>query len=270
MSHRSLGSILFVLLFVVGLPHNADADAVTRVMILGSFHMDNPGHDLHNMQVDDVLTDKRQRELADVSAHLLTFAPTKVMLESQRRDPGSAALSRYRDYLAGRSPASRNEIVQIGFRLAKAAGLKQAFGIDVDGDFPYEAVQKFAAAHGKAGVLAQEGASVDSRLKEASGILADGTIGATLRWFNHPAQIDADNGFYQRMLQMGSGDEQPGAALVAAWNKRNLEICARLVQLTQPGDRVVVVYGAGHAFLLRQCIRQTPGFELVEPTAYLP
>ena len=54
-------------------------------------------------------------------------------------------------------------------------------------------------------------------------------------------------------------------ALLAAWTARNIAICARLVQSAQPGDRVLVVYGAGHSFLLRQCVQQMPGWLLVEP-----
>ena len=100
-------------------------------------------------------------------------------------------------------------------------------------------------------------------------MLASSTIGATLAWFNRPERIALDNGFYQDMLRVGALDEQPGAALVAAWNKRNFEICARMIQLARPGDRVVVLFGSGHAHLLRQCVAATPGFELVEPNEYL-
>ena len=32
----------------------------------------------------------------------------------------------------------------------------------------------------------------------------------------------------------------------------------------------MVFYGSGHAFLLRQCVSETPGFRLVEPNDYLP
>ena len=31
-----------------------------------------------------------------------------------------------------------------------------------------------------------------------------------------------------------------------------------------------MLFGAGHAFLLRQCVSETPGFELVDPLPYLP
>jgi hypothetical protein len=270
MPHKHIAFIVAAALFFATVPQAATAAAPVQVMILGTFHMDNPGHDLHNMKVDDVLSDQRQKELADVAARLLKFKPTIVMLEAQRRDPGAATLPRYREYLAGSLEPSRNEVVQVGYRLAKAAGLKETYGIDVGGDFPYEAVQKFADAHGKSAILKNEGDKIDGWLKEASDTLATSSIGGTLRYFNRPERIALDNSFYQQMLQIGSGDEQPGAALVAAWNKRNFEICARMIQLTHPGDRAVVLFGAGHAFLLRQCVAQTPGFELIEPNAYLP
>ena len=241
-----------------------------EVMIVGTFHMDNPGHDLHNMKVDDVLTARRQKELADVTERLARFRPTAVMVESQRRDPGASTLPRYREYLAGTLAPSRNEIVQIGFRLAKRMGLEQVYGIDVDGDFPYDAVKAFADSHGMDGMLDELGKEIDRDIGAESAQLARDTIGATLARINEPAHIVAGNHFYSAMTRIGAGDEQPGAALLGAWGLRNFRICARLIQNTQPGDRVVVVYGAGHAFLLRQCIAQTPGFRLVEATAYLP
>ena len=72
------------------------------------------------------------------------------------------------------------------------------------------------------------------------------------------------------MLRVGGGGEQPGAELLTQWYRRNFLICANLIQAAKPGDRMVVFYGAGHAFLLRQCVQETPGFVLVEPNAYLP
>ena len=35
------------------------------------------------------------------------------------------------------------------------------------------------------------------------------------------------------------------------------------------GDRVIIVFGAGHAYWLRHFVETTPGFELVEPNRYL-
>ncbi|MEP6938275.1 MAG: DUF5694 domain-containing protein [Rudaea sp.] len=114
------------------------------------------------------------------------------------------------------------------------------------------------------------GVTVDRMLKQLDGLLKAGTIAQGLRFLNEPRQIVADNGFYAGLLEFGDGDEQPGSALLSAWQARNNAICARLMQLALPDDRIVVVYGSGHAFLLRRCVQDMPGFKLVEANAYLP
>ena len=72
------------------------------------------------------------------------------------------------------------------------------------------------------------------------------------------------------MLLYGNGAEQPGVVLLNSWQARNNAICARLVQLAKPDDRIVVVYGSGHSYLLRQCVREMPEFKLVEANDFLP
>ena len=61
------------------------------------------------------------------------------------------------------------------------------------------------------------------------------------------------------LLGFGDQKEQPGADLNAAWYLRNAKIFAKLTQIAQPGDRVLVVFGAGHAFWLRHFAEHTPG-----------
>ena len=50
-------------------------------MVVGTYHFGNPGQDLHNMKADNVLTPKKQAELADVAARLARFKPTKIAVE---------------------------------------------------------------------------------------------------------------------------------------------------------------------------------------------
>jgi hypothetical protein len=242
------------------------AAAPVQVMIVGVFHMSNPGHDLHNLKADDVLTPGRQAEIEAASAGLAKLRPTQVAVEW----PADVVAERYPKYLAGTLPPSRNEVVQLGFRLAKAAGLKAVHGIDVDGDFPYPPLEAYAKAHGQMPLLEAQHALIEKSLQELQGALAQGGVSAALRLLNDPARLAGDNGFYRTTLRIGSGAQQPGADLLTAWYRRNFLICANLVQLSQPGDRIVVFYGSGHAFLLRQCVTETPGFELVEPNGFLP
>ena len=90
-----------------------------------------------------------------------------------------------------------------------------------------------------------------------------------LRELNTRESIERNHSFYPPLLTMGAGDDQPGAKLLSGWYTRNLAICARLLQKIRPGDRVVVVYGQGHIYLLQQCLREQPGVELVDPLSYL-
>ncbi len=238
--------------------------APVQVVILGTFHMSNPGHDMHNQKVDDMLAPERQEQIGAVVAALARFAPTRIAVEW----PAEVVAERYPRYLAGTLPPSSNEVVQLGFRLGKAA--KAAVeGIDVDGDFPYGPVEEWAKAHGRKSELDEIGATVERAVAEQQKALARG-VAAELRLLNEPARIAGGHGFYRTMLKYGSGADQPGVALVTAWYRRNFDLCARLAQAVRAGDRVVVLYGSGHAQLLRQCVDEMPGWKLVEANTLLP
>lgn len=244
----------------------AHADEPARVMVLGTYHFTNPGQDLHNVAAADVSSPARQSELAALSAGLARFAPTVVAVEwpAQRTD------ERYAQYLAGSLPPTNNEVVQLGFRLARAQGLERVHGIDVKGAFPYGPVQAWAAAHGRQAELDALQAQAQASVAQLASLQAGHSIGQVLHAMNLPAAIAESHALYAALLRFGDDDVQPGVALNAAWDERNLGICARLLQVLRPGDRAVVLFGHGHAYLLRRCISETPGVELVEATTFLP
>lgn len=251
-------------------PVQASAQVPVQVLVLGSYHFANPGLDLANVQVDDVLSPQRQAQLHAVVAGLAGFRPTRVVVEARADAWPDAALPRYQAYLAGQLQDDRNEIVQIGFRLARTLGLAQVQGIDVDGDFPFEAVQRWATAQGHADALQRSLGVIQARVRQIGAQHREAGVAQALRALNHPEVIAADHGWYTGLLKYGRGAEQPGAALLASWTARNIAICARLVQLAVPGDRIVLLYGAGHAYLLRQCVQTQPGWRLVEAIDHLP
>ena len=244
------------------------ADPSTKpveVMVVGVFHMSNPGHDLHNLKADDVLEPKRQGEIVALIDALARFKPTKIGVEW----PPELVADRYQQYLAGTLPPSRNEVVQLGFRLAKTTGA-EVYSLDADGDFPYDRLKNFAETRGFSKLLDDMNAEIERTVDEQARLLSQKGISADLRFLNDPARLTSDNAFYREMLRIGLGADQPGADLTASWYHRNFLICANLLQLAKPGDRVVIFFGSGHAFLLRQCVTETPGFKLVEPNEYLP
>lgn len=240
------------------------AEAPAHVMIVGTFHFSNPGQDQHNVKAVDVMQPARQAELAAVSSALSKFKPTLVAVEWGEQK----TKERYAGYLAGKQPSS-NEVEQLGFRLAAAQGLKTVHGVDVDGDFPYEPLEAWAGKNGMAPRLAASHAAIGALVQKVTDMQQSGTLGATLRFINTEAYQREANAFYGDALRYGSGAVQPGAALNTAWASRNYEICARLAQAIKPGERAVVFYGVGHAPLLKRCIADIPGFQLVDPNTYL-
>src|SRR5262249_48216969 len=54
----------------------------THVMVLGTFHMNNPNRDLVNPTIKDVLGPRRQREIQELVGRLEKFRPTKIALET--------------------------------------------------------------------------------------------------------------------------------------------------------------------------------------------
>jgi hypothetical protein len=241
-----------------------------QVLVLGAYHMDNPGLDLHNAKVDDVLSAERQKQVRAVVEGLARFKPTRVAVEWQADSQPGHALPAYREYLAGKRKDSRNEIDQIGFRLAKRMQHTDAYGIDVAGEFPFEAVQAFAEQHGQAALLQQAMDTIAAKIKQFEQDQRTQSVAQLLRTMNDARTLARDHSWYMDALRYGAAGDQPGAKLVASWVGRNLQICARLMQIAEPGDRIVVLYGSGHGYLLRQCVQEIPGWKLVEANAYLP
>jgi hypothetical protein len=235
-------------------------------MIVGTWHFANPGLDMHNVEAVDVMTPERQAELVAVTDALARFGPTVVAVEW----PAAVVDERYPGYRDGTLKASANEVVQLGFRLAADQDLERVHGIDMPGEFPFGPIAQWAQANGRAGEIDQAQAAVAAIVAEQGRLQQVHPIGEVLHLINAPDYIAAGQAFYIDLLRFGSGDDQPGAELNAAWARRNFLICGRLLQALRPGDRAVVFYGAGHSHALRRCAIEASGVELVEATDYLP
>lgn len=110
-------------------PATAPVAASVEVMVLGTYHFGNPGRDMVNVKVDDVTSPRRQRELDALAQALLAFRPTRVMVEIQRPGP-SYDVPEFAGFSLATLTTSRNEIAQIGYRVAALAHLPSVQGID--------------------------------------------------------------------------------------------------------------------------------------------
>jgi hypothetical protein len=240
------------------------------LLVLGAAHLNNPGRDLINLQVDDVLTEARQTQILAVVEQLTFFQPTHVAVEWPLRDQ-SALDARYQAYRAGQYRLSRDEVDQIGLRLAAKLGLTRIHAVDWSENAPGDRQDYDWAAYGKAhGQRAQIAAISDPKRNLGLVPLGTQSIGAWFLQLNRSDVLAAGHRNYFDWASIGDQAAQPGANWVGAWYGRNLRIFNNLVRLTaRPDDRILAIYGAGHAYLLRQFAVESGAFRLVDVSAVL-
>ena len=200
--------------------------------------------------------------------------PKLIAVESESDAPGFAD-PRFATFDSERDlGTARNETVQIGYRLAAAADVERVVGVDVsEGEisfFPFGAVQEFAQRSGRSSEIQDLVASFEAKAKDFDERQLVSTISELLLGVNEPAALERDHQkFYYGMFGFSDDQEQPGAALHNGWYARNAILFSRLMSVARPGDRIVMVYGAGHAYWLRHFVKETAGLELVELSEYV-
>jgi hypothetical protein len=272
----SYGSVLAILSVSaaaqddVRLLRERTADQRPALLVLGSGHLDNPGRDVVNLKVDDVLTPTRQAQISAVVEQLASFRPTHIAVEWPSKE--QAALdARYRDYREGRYQLGRAEDEQIGLRLAAKLNLARVYAVDWNeapsGDYKHYDWMTHVKTHGD---KAWVSALFDP--KRMTGIVPLGTqtIGTWLLQMNRPETLAANHRNYFDLASIGDAEQQPGANWVGYWYGRNLRIFNNLVRLTdRPQDRILAIYGMGHAYLLRQFSTESGAFRLVDVDSVL-
>ncbi len=251
-----------------------EAPANVEVMVLGTYHMANPGLDLANVKADDVLKPQRQKELEALAAALAEFKPTKIVVERIAQTP-ELLDHRYAQFMPAELGTNRDERYQIAYRLAHRLGQKTVYAIDEDAGegepdyFPFGKVVEWAKANGQEASLNADLDTAKSHVSRIEQLQAEGSIAHVLADMNRPEQAEQDQRWYYGVFRYGDTDKQPGAELNAYWYMRNAKIFGKLMTVARPGDRILVVYGAGHNYWLRHFARTTPGYVSVDPTPYL-
>jgi len=243
----------------------------TPILFLGSYHMANPGADQFNLEADDVLTDKRQKEIKALVEQLAEFKPTMIAVESPFMD--SVTITDYHNYVKGKHELRRNEEEQIGFRLAKMLGHDSIYPIDTRMQFmPPEFEAAVAAKPAKHGPLMAEMEQTGQKVVTLMGEwLKSGTISDMLYQMNQPEFLAANYQVYLRyFLPIVAEGNYAGADLVSNWHQRNLRIMSNLHKIGfDPEDRILVIFGQGHVPLFQQIAEDSPYFEVVEVLPYL-
>ena len=241
----------------------------TRLLIVGTYHMANPGQDAVNLAVDDPTSPQRSRELAELLDLLARFQPTRVAIEATYgRSPW---LARYREYLAGTYQLGKNEIELVGFQLARRAGLTEVSAVDypmwMDGRVPDEIDYDWRPP-----IVAAAAAVKPAASNPEEELLRRSTVLEYIRHLNSDDYMRADHAGYMKLLRPDTTGNSPFAQanLLTNWYKRNFRIFTNLHRISGTGSqRVLLLIGSGHLTLLRQLAIDSPDFCLVETARVL-
>lgn len=255
---------------VAGTPNN---DRQADFLFIGSYHMNNPGRDVHNTQADDVLSKKRQHEIEEAVRLIERFRPTKVMVEAgtKRQDEIS---TRFSESCHGSRALTRSETEQLGFRIACNLGLKTVYAVDQDELVPIQdedsinylkAVERYRQQKQYDADMAIVKAWIDKDQQ----VLDRGTVLDMLKRMNSDAWLQDNAESYYRIGLLGTPSDPVGASWVQYWFGRNLAIFNNIARNTEDGDRVLVIYGAGHGNYLRQLAADSGIYRVHAPLDWL-
>ncbi|MCI2425577.1 DUF5694 domain-containing protein [Candidatus Acetothermia bacterium] len=241
------------------------------LLVLGSPHLDNPGRDYINLEVDDVLQPRRQQEIEEIVRRLRLFQPTKIAVEVPLEKESNLNAD-YTRYVQGQFELPSDEVYQVGFRLARSLGHAKVYAVDsfddppsgLDTDF-----ESFAGEHSQRHFIEQALCACRTSCAEEARILANGSLSDLYIAMNRPEVLRDDHRVYFSLARIGDGPRYPGANWVQQWYGRNLRIWVNLTRISQPNDRVLSIIGAGHAWLLRQFASESGLYELDDPLVYL-
>jgi hypothetical protein len=211
--------------------------------------------------------DRRSEALNRDICSLATFNPTAIAVERVAEDDATLLDHTFASFTEASLLKDRDERVQIGHRLARMVGTDRVYAIDVRAPLAFDEVSTWAKANQRADEHQRELDTVIALAAKYRKAQSDQPISAVLRSLN--TEPFPANDLYYEWLKYGGGKSWPGVKVATQWFERNAFIFARLRQIARPGDRIVVVYGIGHHFLLKHFIENSPGFRYVSPLPHL-
>lgn len=260
---RSVLLILFMhLCFSIAAQQNDKKEI--QVLLVGTFHFDNPGLDVAKFKDADILSPKRQQEVEEVVALLKAFAPDKIFIEAvPARQPQID--SSFASYKMGKRKLGPSEVDQLGFRLAKELGHSTVYGVDYhEAEFPFDSLMKSAMEAGQTDITAAVQKTIEEVQMSFNEALQKSTIKQMLLRENSNELMNLQHEFYFKLLAAGKFGNHVGSYLVSEWWRRNMVIYENILkQLNEKDKKIMVIFGSGHTAILNELMKFNPDMKLV-------
>ncbi|PTM11004.1 MAG: hypothetical protein DA407_02465 [Bacteroidetes bacterium] len=240
-----------------------------QVLVVGTFHFDYPGLDeLKTKENDkiDVLKEPKKSEVTNLVEYIKKFKPTKVVIEAK---PGNGWNDKLKEYKNGMYRDKRDERYQLAMRIATDFNLDTLYSADATAlsDDLWEKDSLFyKSLTNKINWKLED--PYWEKVKEYFDYREKQIKNAPiLDVFKSMNSRDGHNTNYGLYLTgaFATGDGQGADNLSMWWYNRNARIFANIVNITESADdRILVIFGNGHAAILRQFFEASPQYDFIE------
>ena len=248
-----------------------------QAMVFGTFHFNKgtDASDIVGQNILDVTSEENQAQLEQITDRIAKeYRPTVVAIEFMPSVQNKID-SLYAAYLDGTWSLGLNEAFQIGFRVAKKAGLEQVHCIDNRPPQPESVVSlddwdAYAEEMGYASIWYEYDAPNAAYNTYLDSIKSDLNLVEYLQVLHSENNLVRSKELWLTgLVNLGHGDNFAGADLTGHWYNRNTRIFVNARNLaTTKLDRILVIYGNAHKWILDELFDSSPEFELIQPKKF--
>lgn len=244
-----------------------DENKKPKIMILGTFHM-RYTPDIFRVDLDDLLSAKRQNEIMEVVRQIERFAPTKVAFEVVKSE--DALLNKeYQEYLEGKLELRVDEVHQLGFRLAANLNHNKVYAVDWMETVGNRGLgQVFEWAKEYQSDLYE---SINEKYRDNHQTeMEEKSVNELILTYNHAQFVSKEHEMYMAVARIGTNEDYIGIDWVRWWYQRNLIIYKNLADMIESSsDRILLIIGGAHIHLISQFLQESGLFDVVKATEYL-
>ncbi|QQT25904.1 DUF5694 domain-containing protein [Sphingobacterium spiritivorum] len=275
---RKISLILFLFLFQLSF---VSAQEKVKVILLGTYHFNNPGSDMIKHKERSILSEESQKDLDNlvdkISASV--YKPDQIFVESYF-SAKKELNTNYQSYLKNqyhkftdtikRERTKRyyteGETFQLGYRLAKKLKHEELYPIDSLIEMKFNILLKEVNSNPE---LKKEFDAIKTSLSD--NCLEKSNLSEIFLCLNEKSKLDNNLGFYISFAnKVMINNDYFGSNLVTDWYKRNLIMYSNIQSQLKPDTKsIFVLVGSGHAAIFRQFFEVDKNFELVDLTKVL-
>lgn len=268
----------FLFLFQISF---TSAQEKVKVILLGTYHFNNPGNDMIKSEDRNILSKENQKDLDEIVNKIngSVYKPDQIFVESNFNKKKELN-SNYQLYLKNQFNKftdtikkerlkrfyTEGETFQLGFRLAKKLKHQELYPIDSLIEMRFDILLKEVNAN----------PSLEKKFNEIKMSLSDdclkkNNLSNIFLCINEKSKLDNNIGFYISFANKIMIDKDYfGSNLVTDWYKRNLIMYSNIQNQIKPDTKsIFILVGSGHAAIFRNFFEVDKNFELVDLTKIL-